>query len=126
MTHPKRNTLIHRGPLLLSLFLIQGVAMAAPPRVNDDIRISTDRGQINLNWDDKEYEWWQDNCLDLSTRNSRIKLNCGDIDGKYRDHYNRSIHSGNNPGRGHDKQDWDDNNVKYKEKGNSNGKGKNK
>ena len=114
-------------PLLFSLLLVQGVAVAAPPsKQGDDIRISTDRGQINLNWDDKEYGWWQDNCLDVRPRNSRIKLDCDDMDGKYRDHYNRSIHSGNNPGKGHDKQDWDDDKVKYKEKGNGNGKGKNK
>ncbi|CAJ1786022.1 hypothetical protein LMBIIBHN_00655 [Aeromonas salmonicida] len=39
------------------------------------------------------------------------------MDGKYRDHYNRSIHSGNNPGQGHDKH-------KDKSKGKGNGNGK--
>lgn len=126
MKDPKRSTKINRSALLLSLLMAQGVAFAAPPsKNNDDVRISTDRGQISLDWDDKEYGWWQDNCLDVSTRSSRIKLNCDNMDGKYRDHYNRSIHSGNNPGKGHDKNDWDNNdNGKYKEKGN--GKGKNK
>lgn len=114
-------------PLLLSLLLAHGVAVAAPPSSHgDDIRLSTDRDRIKLDWDDKEYDWWQDNCLDVSTRSSRIKLNCDDMDGKYQDHYNRSIHSGNNPGKGHDKQDWDNDKVKYKEKGNGNGKAKNK
>ncbi|MFM5842756.1 hypothetical protein [Aeromonas sanarellii] len=127
MTHPKRNTMTHRGLLLLPLLLVQGVAFAAPPsKHSDDIQISTDRGQISLDWDDKEYEWWQDNCLDVSTRTSRIQLNCDNMDDKYRDHYNRSIHSGNNPGKGHDKGGWDNDNAKSKEKGNGNGKGKNK
>lgn len=126
MTHFKRSAIMHRNTLLCALLMAQGVAFAAPPsKNNDDVRISTDRGQISLDWDDKEYGWWQDNCLDVSTRSSRIKLNCDNMDGKYRDHYNRSIHSGNNPGKGHDKNDWDNNdNGKYKEKGN--GKGKNK
>jgi len=110
MTHPKRNTMINRTALLLSLFIVHGVAFAAPPsKNNDDIKISTDRGQISLDWDDKEYDWWQNNCLNISTRSSSIKLNCDNMDGKYRDHYNRSIHSGNNPGKGHDKNDWDSN-----------------
>lgn len=112
------------APLLLSLLVFHGAASAAPPHQNGDgIRVTTDN--LNLNWDDKEYQWWQDNCLSVSTRNSRIQLNCDNMDGKYREHYNRSIHSGNNPGKGHDKNNWDnDDNVKYKEKGN--GKGKNK
>lgn len=115
-------------PLLLSLLFVHGAASAAPPHQNDDgIRISTDNVKVNLDWDEKEYQWWQDNCLSVSTRNSRIQLNCDNMDGKYRDHYNRSIHSGNNPGKGHDKNNWDgDDSVKYKEKGNGNGKGKNK
>lgn len=101
MTH---MTMTSRGALLLSLLLVQGMAFAAPPsKHDDDIRISTDQGRVNLDWDDKEYEWWQHNCLDVSTRTSRIQLNCDNMDGKYRDHYNRSIHSGNNPGQGHDK-----------------------
>ncbi|MDW4562688.1 hypothetical protein [Aeromonas rivipollensis] len=132
MTHFKRNTIMHRSTLLCALLMAQGVAFAAPPsKNNDDVKISTDRGQISLDWDDKEYGWWQDNCLDVSTRSSRssrssrIKLNCDNMDGKYRDHYNRSIHSGNNPGKGHDKDDWDNHgNGKNKDKGN--GKGKNK
>ena len=45
MTHPKRNTMINRTALLLSLFIVHGVAFAAPPsKNNDDIKISTDRG----------------------------------------------------------------------------------
>ena len=126
MTHFKRSAIMHRSTLLCALLMAQGVAFAAPPsKNNDDVRISTDRGQISLDWDDKEYGWWQDNCLNVSTRSSRIKLNCDNMDGKYRDHYNRSIHSGNNPGKGHDKDDWDNHgNGKNKDKGN--GKGKNK
>ena len=126
MKDPKRSAIMHRSALLCALLMAQGVAFAAPPsKHDDDVRISTDRGQVSLDWDDKEYGWWQDNCLDVSTRSSRIKLNCDDMDGKYRDHYNRSIHSGNNPGKGHDKSGWDGNdNGKYKEKGN--GKGNNK
>ena len=66
MTHPKRNTMINRTALLLSLFIVHGVAFAAPPsKNNDDIKISTDRGQISLDWDDKEYDWWQNNCLNI-------------------------------------------------------------
>ena len=111
MTH---MTMTSRGALLLSLLLVQGMAFAAPPsKHDDDIRISTDQGRVSLDWDDKEYGWWQDNCLDVSTRSSRIKLNCDNMDGKYRDHYNRSIHSGNNPGQGHDK---------HKDKDKDNGK----
>ena len=54
MTHPKRNTMINRTALLLSLFIVHGVAFAAPPsKNNDDIKISTDRGQISLDWDDR-------------------------------------------------------------------------
>ena len=113
MTHFKRNTIMHRSTLLCALLMAQGVAFAAPPSKNDDVRISTDRGQISLDWDDKEYGWWQDNCLNVSTRSSSIKLNCDNMDGKYRDHYNRSIHSGNNPGQGHDK---------HKDKSKGNGK----
>ena len=126
MKDPKHSTRINRSALLLSLLMVQGVAFAAPPsKNNDDVRISTDRGQISLDWDDKEYGWWQDNCLNVSTRSSSIKLNCDNMDGKYRDHYNRSIHSGNNPGKGHDKNGWDNHgNGKNKDKGN--GKGKNK
>lgn len=123
MTRFKRSAIMHRYALLCALLMAQGVAFAAPPsKSNDDVRISTDRGQVSLDWDDKEYGWWQDNCLDVSTRSSRIKLNCDDMDGKYRDHYNRSIHSGNNPGKGHDKSGWDGNdNGKHKEKGNGKG-----
>jgi hypothetical protein len=103
-------------PLLLSLLFVQGAASAAPPHKDDDgIRISTGNVKVNLDWDDKEYGWWQDNCLDVSTRDNRIQLNCDNMDGKYRDHYNRSIHSGNNPGKGHDKQ-------KGKDKGNNKNK----
>ena len=115
---------MHKTPLLLSLLLAHGVAFAAPRvNTNDDINISIDRGQIDRDWDDKEYDWWKDNCREIDNRSSRIRLDCDKIDNKYRDHDNRSIH---NPGKGHDKQDWDDDKVKYKEKGNGNGKGKNK
>ncbi|MEG0009144.1 MAG: hypothetical protein RR721_14195 [Aeromonas sp.] len=100
-------------PLLLSLLFVQGIATAAPPHKDDDgIRIDTDNVKVNLDWDDKEYDWWQDNCLSVSTRDSRIQLNCDNMDGKYRDHYNRSIHSGNNPGKGHDKQNKGNNKHK--------------
>ena len=92
MTQAKHNPVIQRGALLLSLLMAHGIKITG-----DDIK-------INLDWDDKEYDWWQDNCLDLGIGDSRIKLNCDKMDGKYRDHYNRSIHSGNNPGQGHDKQ----------------------
>ncbi|MEN9533308.1 MAG: hypothetical protein RIQ83_2532 [Pseudomonadota bacterium] len=98
MTQTKHSPIIHRGALLLSLLMAHGIAFAAPPGKNGD------GIKINLDWDDKEYDWWQNNCLDLGIGDSRIKLNCDKIDGKYRDHYNRSIHSGNNPGQGHDKQ----------------------
>lgn len=110
--------------LLLSLLLAHGVAVAAPKHLDsDDINISTDNVRVNLDWDDREYGWWQDNCLNIST--DRVKIDCDKMDSKYRDHYNRSVHSGNNPGKGHDKDDWDDKgNGKNKEKGN--GKGKNK
>lgn len=55
MTH---MTMTSRGALLLSLLLVQGMAFAAPPsKHDDDIRISTDRGRVSLDWDDKEYEW---------------------------------------------------------------------
>ncbi|EKB09933.1 hypothetical protein [Aeromonas veronii] len=105
MTQAKHNPVIQRGALLLSLLMAHGIAVAAPPSKNSDgIKISGDEIKINLDWDDKEYDWWQDNCLDLGIGDSRIKLNCDKMDGKYRDHYNRSIHSGNNPGQGHDKQ----------------------
>ena len=114
MTQIKHNPIIHRGALLLSLLMAHGIAFAAPPSKNGDgIKISGDGIKINLDWDDKEYDWWQNNCLDLGIGDSRIKLNCNKMDGKYRDHYNRSIHSGNNPGQGHNKQ-----------KGNGNGNGK--
>jgi len=110
----KRYPTINCCALLLSLLMAQGVAFAAPPSKNgDDINISGDDIKLNLDWDDKEYDWWQDNCLDLGIGDSRIKLNCDKMDGKYRDHYNRSIHSGNNPGQGHDK---------YKDKNKGNGK----
>ncbi|WP_042011810.1 hypothetical protein [Aeromonas fluvialis] len=98
MTQAKHNPVIQRGILLLSLLMAHGIAVAAPPGKSDD------GTKINLRWDDKEYDWWQDNCLDLGIGDSRIKLNCDKMDGKYRDHYNRSIHSGNNPGQGHDKK----------------------
>ncbi|MFM5859609.1 hypothetical protein ACET53_10040 [Aeromonas veronii] len=105
MTQAKHNPVIRRGALLLSLLMAHGIAVAAPPGKNSDgIKISGDDIKINLDWDDKEYDWWRDNCLDLGIGDSRIKLNCDKMDGKYREHYNRSIHSGNNPGQGHDKQ----------------------
>lgn len=86
--------------------------MAAPPAKNNDgVKLSTDDIKLDINWDQKEYDWWQNNCVDLGIGDSRIQLNCDKMDGKYRDHYNRSIHSGNNPGQGHNKQ-----------KGNGNGK----
>ena len=114
MTH---STMFNKGALLLSLLLANGVAFAAPPhsKDGDGIRLSTDNIKLNVDWDDKEYVWWQHNCLDLGIGDSRIKLNCDKIDGKYRDHYNRSIHSGNNPGQGHDK-------FKEKDKGHGNKK----
>ena len=105
------RTMLNKNALLLSLLMAHGIAFAAPPNKSgdgikisgDDIKISGDDIKLNLDWDDKEYDWWQDNCLDLGIGDSRIKLNCDKMDGKYRDHYNRSIHSGNNPGQGHDK-----------------------
>ena len=104
MNRLKRNIMMNRSVLLLSLFVVHGSAFAAPPAKNgDDIHISSDDIKINLDWDDKEYDWWQDNCLDIGIGDNQIKLNCDKMDGKYRDHYNRSIHSGNNPGQGHDK-----------------------
>ena len=84
--------------LLLSLLMTQGTTLAAPSSKGGD------EVNITRHWDDKEYAWWQDNCLDFGIGDSRIKLNCDKLDGKYRDHHNRSIHSGNNPGQGHDKQ----------------------
>ncbi|MFC3913897.1 hypothetical protein ACFOSS_10520 [Pseudaeromonas sharmana] len=54
-------------------------------------------------WDDKEYAWWEDNCIDIKIGSVSLKQDCDRVDGKYREHYNRSIHSGNNPGRGHKK-----------------------
>lgn len=112
--------------LLISLFLAQGTAIAAPKNYdNDDIKISTDNVRVNLDWDDREYGWWQNNCLNISS--DRVKIDCDKMDSKYRDHYNRSVHSGNNPGKGHDKDDWDNGGSgKYKEKDKGNGKGKNK
>ena len=102
MTH---KFLLNKHALLLSLLLVNGAAFAAPPhsKDGDGIRISTDNVKLNVDWDDKEYDWWQHNCLDLGIGDSRLKLNCDKVDGKYRDHYNRSIHSGNNPGQGHNK-----------------------
>jgi hypothetical protein len=79
---------------------------AQPSNNNDGIK-------LDINWDQKEYDRRQHNCLDLGIGDSRIQLNCDKVDGKYRDHYNRSIHSGNNPGHGHNKQ---------KSNGNGNGK----
>ncbi len=79
MTQAKHNPVIQRGALWLSLLMAHGIAVAAPPSKNSDgIKISGDDIKINLD--------------------------CDKMDGKYRDHYNRSIHSGNNPGQGHDKQ----------------------
>ncbi|MDM5073011.1 MULTISPECIES: hypothetical protein [Aeromonas] len=107
---------MNKTALLLSLLLVHGVAFAAPPSKNNDgVKLSTDDIKLDINWDQKEYDWWQNNCLDLGIGDSRIQLNCDKVDGKYRDHYNRSIHSGNNPGQGHNKQ-----------KGNSNGNGNGK
>ncbi|MCD8547495.1 MAG: hypothetical protein LRY38_03385 [Aeromonadaceae bacterium] len=60
-------------------------------------------GIPSAHWDDREYSWWQHNCLDLSLGEVRLTLNCQAYDKKYRDHYNRSLNSGNNPGKGHDK-----------------------
>ena len=115
MNSPTRPQL-NRNTLLLSLLLVQGIAFAAPPTKNSDgLKISGDDIKVDLNWDQKEYDWWQNNCLDIGIGDSRLKLNCDKVDGKYRDHYNRSIHSGNNPGQGH---------SKHKDKGNGNGKGK--
>ncbi len=54
-------------------------------------------------WDEKEYRWWQSNCIHIKIGNTSISTSCQKIDKRYRDHYNRSIHSGNNPGRGHDR-----------------------
>ncbi|MDF8329650.1 hypothetical protein LCG94_22055 [Aeromonas salmonicida] len=107
----KRYPTINRGALLLSLLVVQGTAFAAPPSKGAD----GNDIKIDLDWDDKEYDWWQNHCLDLEIGDGRIQLNCDKMDGKYRDHYNRSIHSGNNPGQGHDK---------HKSKSNGNGNGK--
>ncbi|HGY5236851.1 TPA: hypothetical protein ACNV64_001486 [Aeromonas salmonicida subsp. pectinolytica] len=116
----KRYPTINRSALLLSLLVVQGTAFAAPPSKGaDGINISGNDIKIDLDWDDKEYDWWQNHCLDIDIGDGRIKLNCDKMDGKYRDHYNRSIHSGNNPGQGHDKH-------KDKNKGNGNGNGNGK
>jgi hypothetical protein len=86
---------------------------AQPSNNNDGIKLATDDIKLDINWDQKEYDRRQHNCLDLGIGDSRIQLNCDKVDGKYRDHYNRSIHSGNNPCHGHNKQ---------KSNGNGNGK----
>lgn len=104
-------------PLLLTLLIAHGTAFAASPNQREGgIRLTTDRGNLSLDWDEREYDWWQDNCLNVDSRNSRIKLDCEDMDGKYRDHHDRSIHSGNNPGKGHDKHDDGKDKAKGKHK----------
>lgn len=115
MTQPKRPPLLNRSALLLSLLMVHCIAFAAAPqKESDGINIVGDEIKAMLGWDDKEYDWWQHNCLDLGIVESGLKLNCDKIDGKYREHYNRSIHSGNNPGLGHGKQKPK---HKHKEKG---------
>lgn len=103
---------MRHSALLLILLALSTTTQAAPPSHKDGgASLSTDL--INVDFDTKEYDWWQHNCLDIRIGDSRLKTDCGSMDGKYRDHYNRSIHGDNNPGQGHNKS-----------KGN-NGKGKN-
>lgn len=86
--------------LMTSILLLGSLSVAAAPSKN----AWKPDGKPSANWDDREYDWWQHNCLDLSIGDARISLNnCGAYDKKYRDHYNRSVNSGNNPGKGHDK-----------------------
>ncbi|MGE6108288.1 hypothetical protein [Aeromonas sobria] len=96
---------MNKTSLLLSLLLAHGAAFAAPPSKHDDgFTFSSGDMKLDIDWDQQEYRWWQNNCLDLGIGDSRVQFNCDQVDGKYRDHYNRSIHSGNNPGQGHNKQ----------------------
>ncbi|MFM4719403.1 hypothetical protein [Aeromonas bivalvium] len=97
--------------MLLALLAMSAAVQAAPPG-NKDGGISISGDRVSIDFDTKEYDWWQRNCLDISIGDSRLRTDCGKVDGKYRDHYNRSIHGDNNPGQGHNKS-----------KGN-NGKGK--
>ncbi|UBO73509.1 hypothetical protein [Aeromonas rivuli] len=102
---------MRHSALLLTLLALSAAAQAAPPS-NKDGGVGLSGGAINVDFDTKEYDWWQHNCLDIRIGDSRLKTDCGNMDGKYRDHYNRSVHGDNNPGQGHNKS-----------KGN-NGKGK--
>ena len=54
----KRYPTINRSALLLSLLVVQGTAFAAPPSKGaDGINISGNDIKIDLDWDDKEYDW---------------------------------------------------------------------
>ena len=87
MTHFKRSAITHRSALLCALLMAQGVAFAAPPsKSNDDASIPTDRGQTTLAWADTASDWGRDNCLEVSTGRTTIKLNCDGMEGRDGEH----------------------------------------
>jgi len=57
--------------LLLSLFLVTGSAAAAPQyQESSGSEFSVDELKFNLDWDDKQFGWGQNDCLDLGVGNS--------------------------------------------------------
>ncbi|PJG59567.1 hypothetical protein CUC53_06450 [Aeromonas cavernicola] len=104
---------MNRTSLLLMLILAHGVAFAAPKHHDDENR-SRDDIKLDINWDQKEYDWWQSNCLDVGFGDNRIQLNCDKVESKYREHYNRSVHGEHNPGKGHNKHKAQDKRDKSK------------
>lgn len=94
---------------LLAVLCLSSVAQATPGKAAKADERPGKPAQVNRDdrkpaaWDEQEYGWWEKNCIDIKIGSVSLKNDCERMDGKYRDHYNRSIHSGNNPGRGHKK-----------------------
>lgn len=89
------------APVYLCLLTLSAPLVGQAAQDNTSIQL--DLGKLSVSFDDNEYKWWQNNCLNIRTDNIKLQHDCAPYEKKYREHYNRSLQSGNNPGKGHDK-----------------------
>ncbi|VXA77666.1 MULTISPECIES: hypothetical protein [Aeromonas] len=70
--------------MLLSLLLVSGAPAAQQSQDNGGSTFSVDELSFNLDWDDKQFNWSQTDCLDLETGGAlpadcnKVRLNLDD------------------------------------------------
>lgn len=120
-----------KGSVLLLSLAMTAPAWAAIQIDTGGIKIDSNGIRINVD-DQNEMQKWKDkhkgDCSFIDIGSVRVASDgCSDKD---KEHWNRSVHSGNNPGKGHDKSyKGNEGGVKielYDDDGKSKGKGKNK